>query len=143
MKDTPEKASLRVSRRFDFPAEQVFDAWLDSEKAGKFLFRTPDGVMQRVEIDGRAGGKFNITERRGGEDAEHVGEYLEIDRPRRLVFTFGVPKYSKEMTVVTIGIVPDGKGCELSLLHEGVLPEWQDRTKEGWTKILQTLDTIL
>lgn len=137
------KMSVRVSRRFDFPAEQVFDAWLDPEKAGKFLFKTPDGVMQRVEIDARAGGKFNITERRDGEDAEHVGEYLEIDRPRRLVFTFGVPQYSEEMTVVTIEIVPRADGCELTLIHEGVLPEWKDRTKEGWGKILQTLDTIL
>jgi len=32
---------------------------------------------------------------------------------------------------------------ELNLLHENVLPEWAERTQEGWGKILQTLNTIL
>ena len=69
--------------RFDFSIERVFDAWLDPAKASKFLFTTPTGKMVRVEIDARVGGSFNIT-RRDGEDVEHVGTYVEIDRARRL-----------------------------------------------------------
>ncbi len=85
---TAENAGTLVStRRFDFPIERVFDAWLDPSKASKFLFVTPTGKMVRVEIDARVGGSFNIT-RCDGEDIEHIGTYLEIDRPRRLVFSF-------------------------------------------------------
>src|SRR5205807_1643949 len=36
-----------------------------------------------------------------------------------------------------------GAGCELTLTHEGVLPEWADKTKEGWGKILEALDRSL
>ena len=61
--------------------------------------------MVRVDIDARVGGSFNIT-RRDGEDVEHVGTYLEIDRPRRLVFTFGVPKFSAQVTRVRIDLKP-------------------------------------
>ncbi|HEY2155333.1 MAG TPA: SRPBCC domain-containing protein [Isosphaeraceae bacterium] len=132
------RVTLSVSRRFDASPERVFDAWLDPETASKWLFATPTGRMVRAEVDARVGGSFNFT-RRDGEDVEHVGEYLEIDRPRRLVFTFAVPKFSKEYTRVSIDIVPLGTGCELTLTHEDVLPEWADRVKGGWTMILDAL----
>ena len=72
-----------VKRRFDHPPGAVFDAWLDPEAVGTFLFATPGGVMKKVEIDPRVGGKLEIAEQRGETLARHVGEYLEIDRPRR------------------------------------------------------------
>jgi len=134
-------ASLRlcVTRRFDVSPERVFDAWLDPNKAGKWLFATPTGQMVRVEIAARVGGAFNFTDRRDGEDVEHVGTYLEIDRPHRLVFTFAVPKYSKQITRVTIDIKPLSTGCELTLTHDNVLAEWFDQTRGGWGKILDAL----
>ena len=135
--------TLRISRHFDACPERVFDAWLDPATAGRWLFSAPNGEMVKVDIDARVGGHFRFVDRREGEDVEHVGEYLEIDRPRRLVFTFAVPKYSVQQTTVSIDIVPVGSGCELHLLHEGVLPEWADATQEGWGGILATLDRRL
>ena len=131
--------TVRVTRRFDAPAERVFDAWLDPKTAGRWLFATATGQMVRVEIDARIGGRFIFVDRRDGEDVEHCGEYVDIDRPRRLVFTFGVPKYSTERTRVCIDIVPRESGCELTLTHEGVLPEYAERTQAGWTEILGRL----
>ncbi|MDP9253784.1 MAG: SRPBCC domain-containing protein [Verrucomicrobiota bacterium] len=87
--------------------------------------------MVRVEIDAGVGGAFVFVDRRDGEDIEHIGEYLEIDRPRRIVFSFSVPKYSQESTRVTIDIVPLETGCELTLNREGVLPEYMSRTQQG------------
>jgi uncharacterized protein YndB with AHSA1/START domain len=131
--------TIVVTRRFDFPIERVFDAWLDPTRAGEFLFATPTGKMVRVQIDARVGGAFNFTDRRDGEDVEHVGTYLEIDRPRRLVFTFAVPKYSKLFTRVSIDLKPLSTGCELTLTQESTLPEWVERARDGWGKIIGTL----
>jgi uncharacterized protein YndB with AHSA1/START domain len=133
------RRTVRVTHRFSASAELVFDAWLDPAKAGRFLFATPAGRMVRADIDARVGGSFVFTDRRDGEDIEHKGQYLEIDRPRRLVFTFAVPKFSTEATRVTIEIIPDGSGCELTLTHEGVLPDYAERTAGGWKMILETL----
>ncbi len=131
--------SLSVSHRFTASPERVFDAWIDPDTAGKWLFAAPNGEMVRVEIDARVGGKFVFVDRRDGEDVEHTGEYLELDRPRRLVFTFAVPKYSPVVTRVTIDIVPTKTGCDLTLTHDGVLPEWASRTESGWTMLLEGL----
>jgi uncharacterized protein YndB with AHSA1/START domain len=140
---TAENAgTVILTRRFNFSSERVFDAWLNPALASKFLFKTPTGEMIRVEIDARVGGSFNIT-RRDGDDVEHVGTYLEIDRPRRLVFIFGVPKFSAQMTRVSIDLKPLPTGCELTLTHEGVLPEWLDGSREGWGKILDGLSAQL
>jgi uncharacterized protein YndB with AHSA1/START domain len=134
---------VQVKRRFTASAEQVFDAFLDPTKAGKFLFATPDGEMVRAEIDARVGGKFTFTDRRNGEDVDHTGEYIELDRPRRLVFDFRVPKYSAESTRVAIDITPHEAGCELTLTHSGVLKEYVEQTREGWSGILERLAAVV
>jgi uncharacterized protein YndB with AHSA1/START domain len=141
-----ERAAVRVARRFEASPERVFDAWLDPGGAGKWLFATPDGQMVRVEIDARVGGRFVFVDRRAGEDVEHTGEYLEIDRPRRLVFDFKVPRFSDEATRIQVELVPAASGPEstlLELVHEGVFSEYAARTEEGWKGILEGLDRTL
>jgi uncharacterized protein YndB with AHSA1/START domain len=135
--------TVKVSRRFKASPERVFDAWLDPAMARKFLFATPTGQVVKAEIDARVGGRFLIVDRRDGEDVGHEGEYLEIDRPRRLRFTFGVPKYSKEHSRVSIDIAALDGGCELTLTHEGVLAEYADKTPEGWDMIFDGLAKLL
>jgi uncharacterized protein YndB with AHSA1/START domain len=137
--DTKPAAQVRVSRRFAGSPERVFDAWLDPATARKFLFATPTGQLVRADIDPRVGGKFVFVDRRDGEDVEHTGEYVEIDRPRRLVFQFAVPKYSPVVTRVTVEIIPAASGVDLRLTHDGVLPEYEEKTREGWTRILEGL----
>ncbi|HKX10263.1 MAG TPA: SRPBCC family protein [Stellaceae bacterium] len=140
---TDRRATIRVTHRFSQSPERVFDAWLDPTKAKKFLFATPAGEMVRAEIDARVGGHFTFVDRRNGEHIEHVGEYLEIDRPRRLVFTFAVPKFSAERTTVIVEVTPCGKGCELVLTHESVLPDYASRTEGGWKMIIEGLAAAL
>jgi uncharacterized protein YndB with AHSA1/START domain len=135
--------TVKVSRRFQASPERVFDAWLDPAKARRFLFATPTGEVVRADIDARVGGRFLIVDRRDGEDVGHEGEYLEIDRPRRLRFTFGVPKHSKEYSRVTIDITPAAGGCELTLIHEGVLAEYADKTPDGWNACFDGLAKLL
>jgi uncharacterized protein YndB with AHSA1/START domain len=76
-------------------------------------------------------------------DVLHEGEYLEIDRPRRLVFTFAVPQFDPAVTTVELTFEPADGGCALTLRHTGVLPEWAEQTQEGWGMILAGLEAAL
>ncbi|MGB8494747.1 MAG: SRPBCC domain-containing protein [Candidatus Acidiferrum sp.] len=143
MRPQPQKAIVQVTRKFSASAERVFDAWLDPNTAGKWLFATPTGKMSKVKIDARILGSYLIVESREGTDVEHIGVYLEIDRPRRLVFTLKVPKYSEENTKVTVEIRALQSGCELTLTHEGVLPDYIASTTSGWNMILDQLSATL
>ena len=135
---------VRATHRYDASPETVFDAWLDPKIAGRFLFATPTGQMVKAEIDARVGGHFNFTDRRPGMgDVEHVGTYLEIDRPRRLVFEFAVPAYDETKTRVTIEIAPSASGSELTLTHDGVFESYVTQTRQGWGMILDGLAKAL
>ena len=134
---------VRVTRHFDDSMEKVFNAWTDAETAGKWLFATPTGQMVRAEIDPRVGGSFIFVDRRNGEDIEHTGDYVELVPPRRLVFDFGVPKYTTEKTRVTIEIAPEASGCQLTLTHDGVWAEYETRTTQGWNMLLDGLAATL
>lgn len=83
-------AAIRITRRFSAPPEHVFDAWLDPEVAGRWLFATASRPMTHVEIDARVEGSFCFAEQRDGETIEYTGEYVEIVPHRRLVFTLSM-----------------------------------------------------
>jgi uncharacterized protein YndB with AHSA1/START domain len=145
---TPSGAPVvvRVTHRFRASPERVFDAWLDPRLASRFLFTTPDSEVIRGDLDARVGGHWTIVDRRADMDAEHRGEYLEIDRPRRLVFSFEVPQFAEWTDRVEIDVAPlEGGGCELTLTHTMVPAaiEWSDKAVEGWTGILDGLASVL
>jgi uncharacterized protein YndB with AHSA1/START domain len=139
--------TVRVTQIFRAGPERVFDAWLDTTLIGKWMFgpKLREEEIIRLSVDARVGGSFSFLVRRNGEELDHVGRYLEIDRPRRLVFTWSIGEQSDDSRV-TIDIVPQGAGCELTLTHT-LDPAWADyaeRTQAGWTKMIgvlaQTLD---
>ena len=137
---------LTITPRFRCDAGGAVRRLLDPAKAGKFLFSTPEGTMQRVEIDARVGGRALIVERRASGDAHHHLLYEVIDRPHRLVFLFRAdPAEEGAWTRVSIAIAAKGAGATLTLVHE-MDPEWaayEEQTRKGWAMILASLATLL
>ena len=140
-------STLTITRDIVASPERVFDAWLDPAQACRFLFATPDGAMLTCTIDARVGGEALIVERRGEQEAHHWLCFEEIRRPHRLVFQFKAglagSKDEGEWARVTIDIAPSDAGARLTLTHEGVWTDYEDRTRDGWTMTLGNLaDTV-
>lgn len=140
---TPEVADLTVTKTIEAPAERVYDAWLDPAVARKFLFATEGGRIVRAEIDPKVGGRFTMTDRRNVEDFEHVGEFVVLDRPKRIVFDFWLPKFSEQRTRIEVDIVGRGSATEISLTHRDVPPDQREKARNGWKTILDSLAAAL
>jgi uncharacterized protein YndB with AHSA1/START domain len=141
--DTAPHVEVRVSQFFSAPAERVFDAWIDPATAGSWLFATAWRPMTSVAIDARAGGRFRIGERKDGEGLVHSGRYIEISRPRRLVFTLADEKLRRSSSCVRVEIVPRDSGCEIRLVHEGLMPEGAAHVEGRWAGMLYGLANML
>jgi uncharacterized protein YndB with AHSA1/START domain len=136
-------STLRMSRRFDASPEQVFDAWLDPKVAGRWLFTSPTSQAHTTELDARVGGAWVITDRRDGVDYRALGEYLEIDRPRRLVFSFGMPQFAEGFARVTVEIAADGTGALMTLTQEEVPAGAEAGLEEGWGAMFEAMAGLL
>jgi uncharacterized protein YndB with AHSA1/START domain len=137
--------SARVSRRLPAPAERVYDAFLDVRTARRFLYASLSGEVVRAELDPRVGGAYVIVDRRGPADVEHSGTFLDLERPRRIVFTMFVPGYSTSPDRVTVEIVSAGVACDLTLIHD-MLPEYApfvDVTVAAYIEHLDRLEALL
>lgn len=136
---------VKVIQKFSASAERAFDAWLNPEMIGTWMFGKVlrDEKVIHIKLDPKVGGKFSFLVNRQGEEIDHVGTYREIVRPKRLVFTWGIAGFSddEDESVVFIDIVPNKNGCELTLSHELDVKwaEYSDRAKEGWTKMIGEL----
>jgi uncharacterized protein YndB with AHSA1/START domain len=150
-----EPVIVRATYRYNVPAAKVFDAWLTPAQAGRFLFATRTGNILACEIEPEVGGSFTVTDRRPNADgdesffeAQHRGVYVEIERPTRLAFDFSVEPYSDAATRVTLDFVPLGVSItELVLAHNlGVGKDAkanEERTRQGWTNMLEQLNKVL
>jgi uncharacterized protein YndB with AHSA1/START domain len=145
------RIEARVSHRFKVQAELVYDVWLNPEQVRTWMAASLRsmglaGDIRRVEIDARVGGKFFFSDMRDGEEAKHWGTYLELDRPRKIVFTWIVDESDEgSPSQVTLTIQPEPDGCTATIVHEldAKWAEYVTRTESGWGRMLASMEHVL
>lgn len=133
---TETSASIQREVRIAAQPETIFPFFTDAD-----LFARWSGV---ATLDPRPGGIF-----RNFVNDEHIarGEYVSVEPPRRVVFTWGwegadsaVPPGS---STVEITLRPDGEATIVRLVHRD-LPskESVDSHTLGWEHYLERLQTV-
>lgn len=137
----PNPTALHLFRTMPTTLERVFETWTTREHMERWTHPDP-GAGVEVDVDLRVGGRYAIRlEVDGGHVTAH-GTYREVDRPSRLVYTWGwrEPHPMRAETLVTVEFVPVEDGTEMRLLHEGFpTPEDRDGHEEGWKICLERL----
>lgn len=145
MRATDEATPVLVVRRqIAVPRERVFEAWLDSDSLARWM-RPLDTTHATVSVDPRVGGGFRIVMMgpTDGADNEHRGEYLAIEPPSLLSFTWISRATDYAPTVVTVEFHERGGGTELVLTHRRLAAKAVEGHRNGWTDIVRLLDEVL
>ena len=80
-----------------------------------------------------------------GKEVDHVGEYLEIDRPRLLAFTWSTRDDRAEPGRIIIEFTAREGGCDVKLTHVmgAAWSEYVDRAASSWAKMLDALERAI
>lgn len=140
--------SVSLSRTIVSPAEKIFDRWLIPTFVGNWMFGERLGNEKVVDLQNevRPGGTFNYLIKRNGKEVLHDGEYLQIDRPKRLSFSWReTAKKNAHKSKVSLTLDPqEGKTkLRLSLQIDQSLEYYGEEIKQQWAERLKTLSALL
>ncbi|HEX6921673.1 MAG TPA: SRPBCC domain-containing protein [Actinomycetes bacterium] len=146
MNDQPSGLLLTLNYVVDAPRERVFSMLTEPVELAKWWgprgFTTPE-----AELDLRVGGNYRFSMQPPDGDPFHLaGEFLQIDPPSRLVYTFRweEPTPDDRETVVTLSLDPVGDATELSL-SQGLFAT-EERValhRSGWTDSFDKLREVI
>jgi len=110
-------------------------------------FTDPAKMVQwmgtEATLDPRPGGVCRISP--AGHEAM-LGEYVEVDPPRRVAFTWGwesaIFATPPQSSLVEVSLTPDGGGTIVQLVHRRLHPQALAVHRAGWNHYLQRLALV-
>jgi uncharacterized protein YndB with AHSA1/START domain len=126
---------ITVTRTIPAPPEKVFDVWIDPKSPGGPWFGA-DRVILNPVVDGL----FYLAAKHQDRTWPHYGRFVQLDRPRRMEYTWMSEGTKGAESVVTLTFEPRGDETEVTLRHSGVPDDEMGRKhKDGWAWVLDML----
>ena len=131
---------VQVRRRVRAGVEEIFDLWTKPDLMARWMSPFPGAVDCKASCDPRPGGTFSLAMASADSRRDVSGTYVEVDRPRKLVFTWIGPLTNNVNTLVTVELIPRGDETDLVLTHERLpTPAIHEGHTRGWGHILDHL----
>lgn len=132
--------TLRIRRIIPATKERLFRAWTEPEQVTRWWTIGEGWRAEFAEIDLRVGGRFKVRNRpRAGEPILITGEFLEVEPPDKLVYTWRFEPTNSEESVITVEFNEMGDQTEVSITHERLSREMGPSAAAGWESALESL----
>jgi uncharacterized protein YndB with AHSA1/START domain len=141
----PDNTAVNAEIFIAAPRERIFQALTDPQQAAQWWGQGDKYRFSQFDMDVRVGGRWSCsgTSTSMGADIAVHGEFLEIDPPRRLAYTW-TSSWMPTVTEVLWELEPQIGGTLLKLTHTGFAGD-ADRTKShslGWSLVLGWLQAF-
>ena len=131
---------LSITRVLSATPEEAYDAWLDPQSLTEWMVPIPGGRTE-AQVDARIGGGFLIVMYGDGTRYPTRGEYLRLERPRLLEFSWYPDGNDSRKSVVTVELAALGAERTTLTLRHRLLPDAESvRSHQGgWNRGLDSL----
>ena len=137
-----------ITRIFQAPRERVFRAWTDPDQVAAWY--GPEGMdapRERIHIDPRVGGRWELTMvERGGDREFSIGyEIVELVEPELIVLRSDpMPELGMhEPTVVRVEFDDHGTKTRMTLSDGPYPPPGPGHAEAGWNAAFDKLATLV
>jgi uncharacterized protein YndB with AHSA1/START domain len=142
----PGSFDLRITREFDAPPEQVFDQWLNPKHVSYWF--APDGyTVTSCDFRPDKGGSWEVVYASPSESCTERGSFLEVNPPKRLVFTlsqFGSEGVTASETIIVVTFEATANGTRMHFHQSGFeTAQRRDDHVVGWGECFDKLSDRL
>ncbi len=129
--------SFSVSRTINGKQQQVCDHWLIPVFIGEWMFGPKVQAEKILSLENtvRKNGEFNYLIHRRGREVNHSGEYLELNIPSKLSFSWIESTHPDAECQISVQFVADADKTKLKMNVK--LPAQisgnKDKIKKQWT----------
>jgi uncharacterized protein YndB with AHSA1/START domain len=135
--------SAIVKRILPAPPEEVFDAWLDERALAHFICPAP-GCATAVSVDPTIGGSLRFLMTFPDHEIEVTGEFIALDRPDRISFTWRCSDTGDLESIVTAVFAPEPGGNTLmTITHSRQPGELVEKHRAGWQSVSAQLHSLV
>ena len=131
---------IQLKRRLAATPDEVYEAWTDAASLSQWMVPIVGGRTE-AQADARVGGALRIKMFGLSSQHEQPAEYLRLERPRLVEFSWVADPKAEHRSIVTVELDPIGKGqTQLTLTHR-MLPseESAQNHQNGWDSGLDSL----
>jgi len=137
--------AVTVTRVLPAPPDVVYDEWLDPVGMLEWMCPRPARAV-KISLEPVAGGTLRIDIEDSGSSLYVTGMFVELDRPRRLRFTWSCSDWADPtvQSLVTVTLTDHGADeTMMTIEHEQLPPEQVGRHQRGWGAIAVQLGDAL
>ncbi|MFT2752645.1 SRPBCC family protein [Clavibacter sp. Sh2088] len=137
-----------ITRTFAAPRERVFDAWTTpADFSAWFGTAEIEVPLDTLLMDVREGGAWSAVMRLpDGNAIDWAGEYVQIDRPSRLVMTLTDRPDEPAGEPLTVDLEEVAGGATRMTMTQVAgefTPEQREMTIQGWSSFLDVMEGLV
>jgi len=128
---------VTVRRVLPAPPDVVYDEWLDPVGMLEWMCPRPARAV-KISLEPSVGRPLRIDIEDDGSSLYVTGMFVELDRPRRLRFTWSCSAWADPSVQSLVTVTLEARGADETMMtieHEQLPPEEVDSHQHGWGTI--------